>query len=173
MSDAGAISSCSTCGKPVIWAKRSDDPARWSAPIDPDTARAGVAIAEGLVTPVVSYRYHECKVKDINNHEEVMAARARVKEARPRPPSEIVELDREAQKLEYAESMILRYTEAVSDTGYIVNALVVECERCGADEGEFCVNMSRGKLNGSDIKNPHRERIALALTEVTEVDQCE
>lgn len=170
MTDAGTFSSCNTCGKPVIWAKRADDPARWSAPLDPDTAHSGVTISENLTTPVVTYRYHQCKIKDVEAYAEVLAIRSRIMASHPKPPTEVIELDREAERERMQAETVLFYTEAVTSSGFIVNTLEVSCPRCGSDEGERCVNMSRGKLNGSDIRHPHDERIESAMTEL---EECE
>ncbi|AKJ71769.1 hypothetical protein TIN2_79 [Tsukamurella phage TIN2] len=164
--DTGNITSCNTCGKPVIWAKRADVPSRWSAPLDVNSCRSGVFLDnEGLVSQVVSYSFHQCAVDDVRAYAEMMEAKARITEVRKTlPPREVVALDREVKKQKYEENIALRYTEALSDSGYIVNTFMIDCPKCGSDEGEFCVDMRKGaRYQGQNVRNPHKERVDSAL----------
>ncbi|AKJ71875.1 hypothetical protein TIN4_78 [Tsukamurella phage TIN4] len=169
MSETGMISSCTSCGGSVIWAKRADEPSRWSQPLEANSVRSGVFLdGEGFVRPIVSYNYHKCSVEDVKAYLEVMEAKAQIKEVRKTlPPREIIDLDNDIRKKKYDEEITLRYTEALTDSGYIVNSLIVDCPRCGSNAGEFCVDMRKGeRYNGKDVRNPHKPRVDAALSEI-------
>ena len=161
MNENVAHSICKQCGRSIIWARRADDPQRWSRPLD-STSGVGAAVidANGCVQWTHAYQFHSCNPDDIVSYANAMSLAARVMEQHER--EKVVPLD-ENQRTERAYAISFRNHSIVEEQdGTVVNALEVDCPRCETGIGELCKNMSKGKSNGNMVMHPHVQRINAA-----------
>jgi len=159
MNENVAHSICRQCGRPIIWARRADNPERWSRPLDPVTSTGAAVIDDaGMVRWTHVYQFHSCNPDDIISYAGALIAAASIREHQEQekinPASEEVRAERS-----YALSL-RNHEAAESRYNGIVNALAVDCPKCDAGIGETCTNMSKGTVNfGNMIMHPHVQRI--------------
>lgn len=145
------------CGAEIRWAKRSDDPERWSSPLE--FAGFNYIIDEsGSAIEVVAYKIHVCDLEQMTRWRDVvektLQARDYEKKDEPFNPFKDLELTgRDAYNIKREEQRKENWKIAKK----------VECPTCNAAPRNKCVSLAKGPSHGKTTKNPHPNRLTKAM----------
>lgn len=161
-------SACGTCGRPVVWAKRSDRTDKWCPPLDATSAHTGSFIDEdGVARQVTVYNGHRCEPADIESWIVVLETREQLRRARvtpdPEPDPEKITLLDVPKDLVFDMDKYEYFPGGNFPPG--IATIAYECSRCGTEAGEPCWSQGPGYLKRGEkvaIKSPHDARLLLA-----------
>lgn len=147
----GSVSVCRDCNKPILWARRADDPSRWARPLDAVSVGAGMAIVNDCAVFTNIYLPHVCEVA-VKAAAEAKVDLLKAKAVQGKRYGEYMSNDRHRRAAQG------RMHEAGKEVAFQI-ACSVPCVMCEVPEGEHCINLTKaGKGTKEYIQWPHIQR---------------
>lgn len=150
---------CGSCGLPVLWVPRSDNPNRFNRPLDMATSSKRYVIVSDQLLFVDSYDVHYCRPDENALVAPPVGTTVNLSERKPEPKPEPVKADtRQPWQIERDEREKKERAKRKHGEKCYAASIAVDCpeSECGAKVGEFCRDIR--ELPEIREMNPYWER---------------